>query len=148
MDTRAGLRHAVFLRKAGGMKRVVVFGLLILLPGMAGAAELLPKAMWGLWAYEPADCANLDSDGHLTIDAKTVAFYASGYDVKWVVRKRDGSLRASGLVSNEGEQGLTRDALTLKLIAPDKLHVVTEDGHTYYRCPKPSKSENRNGKAQ
>jgi hypothetical protein len=132
----------------GGMKRVLIFGLLILFPGMAGAAELLPKAIWGLWAYEPADCINPDGDGHLTIDAKTVAFYASAYDVKRVERKRDGWLRVSGLVSNEGEEGRTRDALTLKLIAPDKLYVVTEDGHTYHRCPKPRTSESRNRKAQ
>jgi hypothetical protein len=117
------------------MKRVLIFGMLILFSGTADAAEVFPKAMRGLWAFEPADCANPDSDGLLTIGAKTVLFYASGYDIKRVVRKRDGSLRASGFVSNEGEEGRTRDALTLKLIAPDKLYVVTEDGHTYHRCP-------------
>jgi hypothetical protein len=130
------------------MKRVLIVGLLILLSGTADAAEVLPKTMRGLWAFEPTDCANPDSDGLLTIDAKTVLFYASGYEIKRVVRRPDGSMRVSGLVSNEGEEGRSRGAITLKLIARDKLHVGNGDGHTYHRCPEPLKSENQNGKAQ
>ena len=29
------------------------FGLLVLMSPTADAAEVLPKAMWGLWAYSP-----------------------------------------------------------------------------------------------
>ena len=63
-------------------------------------------------------------------------FYASGYDVQSVVQRSDGSWRISGLRAEEGEPGRTRDSLTLKLVAPDQLHVVTggPEGHTYHRC--------------
>ena len=124
------------MRKMGRMKRVLILGLLILLSVPGDAAEVLPKALRGLWAYEPGDCANPDRDGRLAIAARTVSFYAAGYDITRVVRKPDGSLRASGLVSNEGEPGRTRDSITLKLIAPDKLRVGTEDAHIYHRCPR------------
>jgi hypothetical protein len=118
------------------MKRILIFGLFVLLCGPAEAAEVLPKALRGLWVNAPADCANPDSDGRLAIAARTVSFYAAGYDITRVVRRRDGSLRASGLVSNEGEVGRTRDSITLKLMAPGQLRVGTEDPHIYRRCPK------------
>jgi len=43
--------------------------------------QRLPQAIIGLWAYEPADCDNPDSDGHLTIEKRMVLFFASGYDI-------------------------------------------------------------------
>jgi hypothetical protein len=75
----------------------------------------------------------------LTIEAKTVLFFASGYDVESVVQRSDGSWRASGFRAEEGEAGRTRDSLTLKLIAPDQLRVVTgsPEGHVYHRCKAP-----------
>ncbi|ARQ01218.1 hypothetical protein [Pseudorhodoplanes sinuspersici] len=101
--------------------------------------KALPPSILGLWAYEPADCGNPDSDGHLTIEAKTVLFFASGYDIKRIVQRPDGSWRASGSRSDEGEAGRTRDSLTLKLVAPDQLHVITggPEGHVYHRCKAP-----------
>ena len=113
------------------MKRVLILGLLVLFPG-AALADVLPKSIWGLWAYEPADCSNPGSDGLLKIGAKTVTFYASGYDIKRVVRRPDGSMSASGSVSNEGEEGRDAGSLTLKLVSPDRLHVLD---HIYHRCP-------------
>ena len=97
---------------------------------------LLSASMQGLWAYEPGDCGNPDSDGLLTIAGRAVDFYASGYQLSRVVRRADGSVRAFGLRSDEGEAGRTPDDLTLKLLAPDRLRVVTNspDGHIYHRC--------------
>jgi len=112
-------------------KLVLILGLLVLLPGTAHA-DVLPKSIQGLWAFEASDCANTRSDGLLKIGAKTVTFFASAYDVKRVVRRPDGSLSASGFVSNEGEEGRGPGSLILKLISPDKLHVLD---HTYHRCP-------------
>ena len=109
-----------------------LLGLLLVLPGTA-AADVLPKEVVGLWAFEPADCADPRSEGLLKVEAKTVLFFASGYDVKRVVRRRDGSLRASGFVANEGEAGREAGALTMKLISPDKLDVLE---HIYHRCEK------------
>ena len=118
------------------MKRFLIvcrlLGLLVLLPGTADA-DVLPKEIVGLWAFEPADCADPRSEGLLKVEVKTVLFFASGYDVKRVVRRRDGSLRASGFVANEGEVGREPGALTMKLISPDKLLVLD---HIYHRCGK------------
>jgi hypothetical protein len=113
-----------------GMKRVLILGLLALFPG-AALADVLPKSIQGLWAFEPADCSNPGSDGLLKIGAKTVTFFASGYDIKRVVWRPDGSLSAFGIVSNEGEEGRDPGSLTLKLVSPDRLHVLD---HTYHRC--------------
>jgi hypothetical protein len=113
------------------LTRFLIAGLLVLLSGTA-RADGLPKSIQGLWAFEPGDCANPGSDGLLKIGAKTVMFFASGYDITHVVRRPDGSLSASGFVSNEGEPGRDRGLLTLKLMSPDKLHVLD---HTYQRCP-------------
>ena len=108
-------------------------------PSQKRTANILPPSIHGLWAYEPEDCDKPESDGHLTIEAKSVMFYASGYDVQNVVQRSDGSWRVSGLRAEEGETGRTRDSLTLKLVAPDQLHVVTgsPEGHTYHRCKTP-----------
>jgi hypothetical protein len=113
------------------MKLVLISGLLVLLSGPA-YADVLPKSIRGVWAFEAADCSNPGSDGLLKIGANTARFFASAHDIKRVVRRPDGSLSASGLVSNEGEEGHDRGSLTLKLISPDRLHVLD---HTYHRCP-------------
>ena len=118
------------------MKRILMVGqfsgLLLLFPGAADA-DVLPKEMVGMWAFAPADCGYPRSEGLLKVEARTVLFFASGYDVKRVVRRRDGSLRASGFVANEGEAGREPGALTMKLVSPGKLHVLD---HTYHRCGK------------
>ena len=115
----------------GSTKLLLTLGLLVLLSG-AAHADVLPKSIRGLWGFEAADCANPGSDGLLKIEATTVTFFASAHDIKRVARRPDGSLVASGFVSNEGERGRDRGSLTLKLVASDKLHVFD---HIYRRCP-------------
>ncbi len=97
---------------------------------------LLPAAIQGVWAYEPGDCDQAESDGHLVIGGRTVDFFASAYEITRVVHRAGGRLFASGLRSDEGEGGRTPADLTLRLKGPDRLHVVTESpgGHVYYRC--------------
>ena len=112
------------------MKLVAIVGALVLLAGSA-RADVLPKALLGLWAFEPADCSNPRSEGLLKIEPKTVLFFATGYDVKRVVRRPNGSLRVTGMVADEGEHGRTPGGLTLKLMAPDKLLALD---HVYHRC--------------
>ena len=119
-------------RSAGAAKSVLIAGLLVLLSAEV-RADVLPKSIQGLWAFEPADCSDPRSEGLLKIEAKTVLFFASGYDVTRIVRRRDGSLRASGFVANEGEAGREPGSLTMKPISPDKLHVLD---HIYHRCGK------------
>ena len=125
--------------------------LLLSLPVEAASApkrlKVLPHSILGLWAYEPADCDVPDSDGHLTIQARSVLFFSSGYDIERVVQRSDGSWRASGLRSDEGEAGRTRGSLSLKLVARDRLHVVTlsPEGHIYHRC-KYNRGKNHRGK--
>lgn len=112
------------------LKLVLLLGPLVLLAGTAHA-DVLPKSIQGLWAFEPADCSNPGSDGLLKIEATTVTFFASAHEIKRVVRRPDGSLIASGFVSNEGEAGRSPGSLAMKLSSADKLHVLA---HTYHRC--------------
>jgi hypothetical protein len=114
------------------MKRLLASALFILLAGTAHA-DGLPMEIRGLWAFEPADCSNPRSDGLLKVEANAVLFFASSYAIKGVVRRPDGSLNASGMVSNEGEAGRARGSLMMKLVAPDRLGVLD---HNYHRCPK------------
>jgi hypothetical protein len=113
-------RHEVFCNCGG----------LVLFSG-AAQAEVLPKEILGLWAFEAADCSNPHSDGLLKIEPNTVRVFASAYDIKGVVRRPDGSLSATGVVSNEGEPGRGPGTLMLRLISPDKLQALD---HTYHRC--------------
>jgi hypothetical protein len=110
------------------------------LPGKAVDAKTravsLPKSMLGAWAPEACDC-DPQSEGRLTIEDRTILFYASAYEVRRIERRPGGSLRISGLRAEEGEgSGRTRDSLSLKLISPHELLVVTgsPEGHIYRRC--------------
>jgi hypothetical protein len=113
------------------MKRLLTSALLVLFAGTAHA-DVLPNEIQGLWAFEPADWSNPRSDGLLKVEANAVQFFASSYAIKRIVRRPDGSLSASGMVSNEGETSRARGSLTMKLIAPGKLYVLD---HFYHRCP-------------
>jgi len=112
------------------MKRFLILGLLVLFPGTA-LADVLPKSIWGLWAFEPGDCSNPGSDGLVKIGANNVTAFASTYDINRVVRRPDGSLKATGFGYNEGEKGRVPDSLILKRISPGRLHV---GDHLYHRC--------------
>lgn len=113
------------------MKRLLTSALLVLIAG-AAHADGVPAEIRGLWAFEATDCSNPRSDGLLKVEANAVLFFASSYAIKRVVRRPDGSLSASGMVSNEGEEGRARGSLEMKLVAPDKLGVLD---HSYHRCP-------------
>ncbi len=112
------------------MKLFAIAGAFVLLASPAHA-DVLPKDLLGLWGYEPADCSNPRSDGLLKIEPKMVRFFASSYDIRRVVQRSGGSLRVTGMVSNEGEQGRDPGALTLKLMARDRLLALD---HVYHRC--------------
>jgi hypothetical protein len=112
------------------MKFFAIVGTLVLF-GFPAHADVLPKELLGVWGFEAGDCSNPHSDGLLTIEPKTVRFFASSYDIKRVVRRSDGSLRVTGIVSNEGEQGHGPGALMLKQVAPDRLLALD---HAYHRC--------------
>jgi hypothetical protein len=125
----------------GGVPGAICLALMMMVSA-AGAADLrlrpalLPSAIQGVWAYEPGDCDRPGSDGLLTVEDRSVVFFASAYDLRRAIRRPDGVVWASGLRSDEGEGGRTPDDLTLKLLSPDRLHVVTNSpgGHTYHRC--------------
>ena len=61
-------------RSTGAAKSVLLAGLLVLFTG-AACADVLPKSIQGLWAFEPEDCSNPRSEGLLKIEAKTVLFF-------------------------------------------------------------------------
>jgi hypothetical protein len=112
------------------MKRFAIAAVLVLFSTSADA-DVLPNEMLGLWALEPADCSDTRSDGLLKIEPNAVRFFASSYRVRHVLRRPDGSIRASGTVANEGEPGCGAGSLTLRLIARERLRAL---GHVYHRC--------------
>lgn len=92
--------------------------------------------MHGVWAVESKDCDNPNGESRLTIDDRTFLFFVTAYDVKRIEKRRDGSWRASGYRSDEGEGGKTRAAITVKLVSPDRITVMgsgSED-QDYDRC--------------
>jgi hypothetical protein len=109
----------------GGVPGAICLALMMMVSA-AGAADL---------RLRPA-CDRPGSDGLLTVEDRSVVFFASAYDLRRAIRRPDGVVWASGLRSDEGEGGRTPDDLTLKLLSPDRLHVVTNSpgGHTYHRC--------------
>ena len=123
------------------MKLFAIAGILVLFAAPTHA-DVLPKELLGLWAFEPADCSNPRSDGLVKIAPNAVRFFASDYDIKRVVRRPDGSVVATGRVSNEGEEGRGPGSLTLKLIAPDRLRALD---HLYRRCRSSSVVPEGNG---
>lgn len=96
------------------------------------AAHTVPKSLHGTWGFEPSDCDKDDAEGRLTIEPRIVLFYATGYDVKRVVRLKDRTLKITGFVSSEGEAGHEKGGLSLRLLSPDRLQV--DNGTVYRRC--------------
>jgi hypothetical protein len=94
------------------------------------AAHTMPKSLQGTWGFEPSDCDKDDAESRLTIEPRIILFYATGYDVKRVVRLKDGTLKITGFVSSEGEAGREKGGLSLRLLSPDRLQV---DNRTVYR---------------
>lgn len=112
------------------MKRVLIAGLLVLLSGTA-EADVLPRSMRGEWATDLAACAEQASEIKMTVEPKSVLFYEHGYEIRRIVRLRDGSLKASGFFV--ADDGRARDSITLKLLSADTLQAK---GEIYHRCRK------------
>jgi len=96
----------------------------------------IPPLMHGVWAVESKDCDNPNGESRLVVDDRIFLFFVTAYDVKRMEKRRDGAFRASGYRSDEGEGGKTRDAITVKLVSPDRLTVMgsgSED-QNYDRC--------------
>lgn len=142
-----GLRN--WLRRGFARGGWILLAALVVPPGATVDAKTrvvsLPKSMLGAWTFEAGDC-DPQSEGRLTVEHRTILFFASAYDVRRIVKRSDGSLLISGLRAEEGEgSGRTRDRLTLKLIPPERLHVVTgsPEGHVYHRCHGPASAKPR-----
>jgi hypothetical protein len=120
------VRHAPLVFAASGMKLVLLF--LLLLAGHAHAADRLPKPMLGKWASDPAACGEQASELGLTVEPRSVLFYEHGYEIRRIVRMKDGSLKASGF--SVDDQGRARGSITLKLV-DGKLQVGEQ---AYHRC--------------
>src|SRR5688572_29499099 len=121
------------MSRIGNLLATLVIASVLAAPAAAtDAAHSVPKSLQGRWGFEPADCDKDDAEGRLIIEPRIILFYATGYDVKRVVRLKDGTLKISGFVSSEGEAGREKGGLSLKLITPDRLQV--DSGTVYRRC--------------
>ncbi len=119
------------------MKRLLIVGLLLW--SQAAKADVLPNSMRGEWEDNLAACSEQASETKMTVLPKSVLFYEHGYEIRRVVRLKDGSLKASGF--SVDDQGRTRASITLKRLSADKLQ-IGGTGEPYLRC----KSEKQNGK--
>ena len=90
----------------------------------------VPAEFLGQWSAEKGHC-DIQSESRLLIEPDFVGFYAAGYSVRRIVRRRDGSLKIFGLRADEGEGGSTPDSVELKLISSGELLAQSQ---TYYRC--------------
>lgn len=113
--------------------RILICALLVGFTVSAHAADRLPKSMLGRWTTDLATCSEQSSELRMTVEPRMVLFYEHGYEIRRVVRLKDGSLRASGYHADDS--GRTRDSITLKLVEPDKL-LVGGGGEVYLRCKK------------
>lgn len=125
------------------LKRVPVMSLLgsVLLSGMVPAiaqtrVKALPASFFGQWGWDAESCAKRDDDGQVTVKARSVDFYASGYSLRVIVAQPNGVFRATAVTSEEGEAGRSRGKIDLKLVAPDRLSIKTDASgdHVYVRC--------------
>jgi hypothetical protein len=96
------------------------------------AGSTLPKSVQGRWGVAPADCERDDAEGRLIVEPRIILFAVTGYDVKRIVRQKDGTLKITGFVSNEGEGGREKGGLSIKLLSADRLQV--DKGTVYRRC--------------
>jgi hypothetical protein len=104
---------------------------------IGAAAQTLPSAMLGIWGWEAASCAREGDDGRLTVNARSLDFYASSFALQTVAVQPDGSVRANATYREEGEEKSSRTEIRLKLVAPGSLMVqngTRDDGHVYVRC--------------
>lgn len=135
-DRHARWRNNYSLRFGAG----IALALVAAVPANAAKkrAQVIPESLIGVWATEPETCRQHYAEGLLKVEGNMMLFHASLYDVRRVDKLPDGSLKLSGLRSNEGDGGCpTRDFVTLKIISPDKLEMIDNpEGHFYERCKK------------
>jgi hypothetical protein len=112
------------------MKRLLLIVGLVLW-SQAAKADVLPKSMRGDWEGDLAACSEQASETKMTVSPKSVLFYEHGYEIKRVVRLKDGSLKASGF--SVDDQGRTRASITMKLLSADKLQIGGA-GKPHLRC--------------
>jgi hypothetical protein len=109
----------------------------LIAPAMAQSAiPALPKEMLGIWGFDAESCGEKNSDTLMTVQARSVDFYASGYALKTIWRQADRVIKATATTSEEGEPGRKRGTIALKLVSPDKISVKTgrDAPHVYSRC--------------
>lgn len=111
-------------------------------PAQAAAkkrAQVVPETLIGKWATDPEVCGQHYAEGLLKVDGNAMLFHASLYDVRRVEKLSDGSLKLSGLRSNEGDgERPTRDFVKLKIISPDRFELIDHpEGQFYERCKNP-----------
>jgi hypothetical protein len=103
-------------------------------------AQVIPQNLIGVWATDPKTCDQHYAEGLLKVEGNTMLFHASLYDVRSVATLPDGSVKLSGLRSEEGgETGRARDSVRLKFLSPDRFELIDHpEGQFYERCKKPS----------
>jgi hypothetical protein len=96
----------------------------------------LQPSMIGKWGWSAESCAKADDDGQVTISMKSVAFFASAYNLRKVVARADGSLHVIAATSEEGEAGTSTGVIDLKQLTPRTLSIRTAAAgrHVYVRC--------------
>jgi hypothetical protein len=74
------------------------------------------------------------------VSATSVAFYAASYDVQTIAEEGDGTIRASGIVQEEGEPETAQGTVRLKLVGEGRLWILTDAGldHVYSVCTRRS----------
>ncbi|MDI1265825.1 MAG: hypothetical protein PS018_21490 [bacterium] len=111
------------------MSLIKYLSALLLMFSAACAADRLPGGMLGKWASDVAACSEQSSELGMTVEPRSVLFYEHGYEIRRIVKLKDGSLKGVG--HSVADDGRTPGSVTLKLIEPDKLQA---GGETYYRC--------------
>lgn len=103
--------------------------------------QVVPETLIGVWATDPKTCDQHYAEGLLTVEGNSMLFHASLYDVRRVEKIPDGSLKLSGLRSDEGGgERPTRGFVKLKIISPDKFELIDNaEGQFYERCSKPAR---------
>ena len=98
----------------------------------------LPKTMIGAWGDDARTCGILNDDGQVIVKAGSVGFFASFHTVKSITTRPDRTIHAVTEASEEGEEGILRSTLDLKLLTPDRLSFAidgkSESESTKIRC--------------
>ena len=109
-------------------------------PAAKKRPQIVPESLIGEWATDLATCKEHYAEGRLTVEGNSMLFHASLYDVRRTDKLPDGSLKLSGLRSEEGEGGRpTRDSIKLKILSPNRFELIDHpEGQFYERCKKPA----------